>query len=421
MTCTTFRRVLAVSVLVLPLLFGLSSQVAAQEQTTPEQAAPAQAAPAQTAPDRRHRAGRTRTAAPAQAAPEVGKAKLEQGKLRVAEEVTVTGTMIPRRDLTALSPVAVVDVRGGHLPGDRPCRGPDPAAAAGLRGAELLDLQRRVGHGDGAICATWARSARCPAQRAPDGVRRRVRDTAADLNFIPSALVKRVDILTGGASSVYGADAVAGVVNFVLDTEFQGFRGERPVERLPAQQQQRDRTGRSTRPRASPLRPAAPGTTAATTSTWPSAASSTTARATPPPTSTTGTSPRSRRTQRDYTNCSVGARRQRPGLRRLEHVAVRSFPRPTIRPGLRPGPEDGQPDTFRDRTGADVYNYAPINFMQRNDQQVGRRRLRSTTSSATQVEPYAEVMVMDDYSDAQIAPSGDFGNTTARSTATTRC
>src|SRR5947208_3121215 len=45
-----------------------------------------------------------------------------------------------------------------------------------------------------------------------------------DLNFIPAALVKRVDVLTGGASAVYGADAVAGVVNFILDTDFEGVR-----------------------------------------------------------------------------------------------------------------------------------------------------------------------------------------------------
>lgn len=48
--------------------------------------------------------------------------------------------------------------------------------------------------------------------------------SAADLNFIPSALVKRVDVLTGGASATYGADAVAGVVNFVMDTDFEGFK-----------------------------------------------------------------------------------------------------------------------------------------------------------------------------------------------------
>src|SRR6185503_3213934 len=40
----------------------------------------------------------------------------------------------------------------------------------------------------------------------------------------PAALVKRVDVLTGGASSVYGADAVAGVVNFIMDTSFRGLR-----------------------------------------------------------------------------------------------------------------------------------------------------------------------------------------------------
>src|SRR6201999_3087178 len=39
----------------------------------------------------------------------------------------------------------------------------------------------------------------------------------SDINEVPAALIERVDILTGGASSVYGADSVAGVVNFVLN------------------------------------------------------------------------------------------------------------------------------------------------------------------------------------------------------------
>ena len=45
-----------------------------------------------------------------------------------------------------------------------------------------------------------------------------------DIDQIPSALVQRVDVLTGGASSTYGADAVAGAVNFVLDTNFSGVK-----------------------------------------------------------------------------------------------------------------------------------------------------------------------------------------------------
>ena len=43
-----------------------------------------------------------------------------------------------------------------------------------------------------------------------------------DLSIVPVAMIERVDILTGGASAVYGADAVAGVVNFVLNEEFEG-------------------------------------------------------------------------------------------------------------------------------------------------------------------------------------------------------
>ncbi len=45
----------------------------------------------------------------------------------------------------------------------------------------------------------------------------------ADLNTIPQALVKRVEVVTGGSSAVYGSDAIAGVVNFVLDDSFEGF------------------------------------------------------------------------------------------------------------------------------------------------------------------------------------------------------
>jgi len=46
----------------------------------------------------------------------------------------------------------------------------------------------------------------------------------ADLNFIPAALVTSVDLLTGGASATYGADAVAGVVNFKMNRDFRGLR-----------------------------------------------------------------------------------------------------------------------------------------------------------------------------------------------------
>jgi outer membrane receptor for ferrienterochelin and colicin len=43
-----------------------------------------------------------------------------------------------------------------------------------------------------------------------------------DTNIIPLSLLERVDLVTGGASAVYGADAVAGVVNFIMKRDFQG-------------------------------------------------------------------------------------------------------------------------------------------------------------------------------------------------------
>lgn len=49
-------------------------------------------------------------------------------------------------------------------------------------------------------------------------------EQAVDVNSIPTALIERVEVLTGGASSIYGADAVTGVVNFVLKDDFEGLQ-----------------------------------------------------------------------------------------------------------------------------------------------------------------------------------------------------
>ncbi len=46
---------------------------------------------------------------------------------------------------------------------------------------------------------------------------------AANVDMVPAQLIERVDLVTGGASAVYGADAVAGVVNFILKEDFEGF------------------------------------------------------------------------------------------------------------------------------------------------------------------------------------------------------
>lgn len=49
-------------------------------------------------------------------------------------------------------------------------------------------------------------------------------DGTVDVNMIPQMLLQRVDVVTGGASAVYGSDAVTGVVNFVTDTHFNGLK-----------------------------------------------------------------------------------------------------------------------------------------------------------------------------------------------------
>lgn len=48
----------------------------------------------------------------------------------------------------------------------------------------------------------------------------------SDMSFFPMALVERVEVVTGGASAAYGSGAVSGVVNFILDTDFEGLKAE---------------------------------------------------------------------------------------------------------------------------------------------------------------------------------------------------
>ncbi|HEY2010483.1 MAG TPA: TonB-dependent receptor [Rhizomicrobium sp.] len=50
-------------------------------------------------------------------------------------------------------------------------------------------------------------------------------DGTVDTNMLPEMLVQRVDVVTGGASAVYGSDAISGVVNFILDNKFEGVKG----------------------------------------------------------------------------------------------------------------------------------------------------------------------------------------------------
>src|SRR3954469_179725 len=143
------------------------------------------------------------------------------------EAIVVTGTRIPTPNLSGTSPVTVINSAEVRLQGTT--RTEDlinslPQAFAnqggnianGATGTATVDL-RGLGPARTLVLINGRRlQAGDPAQLVP----------VPDINFIPAAIVSRVDILTGGASSVYGADAVSGVVNFIMDTQFTGLRAD---------------------------------------------------------------------------------------------------------------------------------------------------------------------------------------------------
>jgi iron complex outermembrane recepter protein len=142
---------------------------------------------------------------------------------RETEVVVVTGSRIPRPDLTSTSPVSVTSAEQIAL--DRSVTIEDvssklPQLAGGVKstavgsdayGAQTLDL-RNFGQNRTLVLINGTRA-------TPFSFR-----NAVDVNAIPAAILKRVDVLTGGAAAVYGADAVAGVVNFIIDDEFEGLK-----------------------------------------------------------------------------------------------------------------------------------------------------------------------------------------------------
>jgi outer membrane receptor protein involved in Fe transport len=141
------------------------------------------------------------------------------------QEIIVTGSRIPQPNLESAAPVTVVNNQDIKLSGSSRIEdvlGQLPSAAAtqngGLAnsatGTAEIDLRYL-----GAKRSVTLVNGRRLVPGDPNGTTQ-----AADINIIPTSIVKRVEVLTGGASSVYGADAVAGVVNFIIDTDFSGIR-----------------------------------------------------------------------------------------------------------------------------------------------------------------------------------------------------
>ena len=148
----------------------------------------------------------------------------EIGVRDAVEEIIVTGSRVKRRDFNSPSPITTLDREAiaaspeatlEGLLNDMPQVTPDFDRISNnpSNGKAHINL-RGLGPGRTLVMLNARRF-------APSGV-----GSAVDINNIPQALIKRVEIITGGASTVYGSDALAGVVNFITRDDFEGFSVE---------------------------------------------------------------------------------------------------------------------------------------------------------------------------------------------------
>lgn len=139
------------------------------------------------------------------------------------EEIVITGSRLIRRDFAAISPVQTIDIAEIQAAGNvtledtlnkYPQLKPDNTGTTNQSG------------GTGVLSANLRGLGAVRTLVLVDGRRFVPADVTGlvDLATIPDLLIKRVEILTGGASAVYGSDAIAGAVNFLLRDDFDGVR-----------------------------------------------------------------------------------------------------------------------------------------------------------------------------------------------------
>jgi iron complex outermembrane recepter protein len=147
------------------------------------------------------------------------------------EEITVTGTRIQRRDYSAQTPIVTI---GADAFAERTNIGLEATlnqlpqftpAGTQAQGSPAGTPFPQAGAAPGAATVNLRGLGLNRTLVLMDG--RRVQPIngllVVDLNSIPAAAIDRVEIITGGAAAVYGADAIAGVVNFILKRNFEGF------------------------------------------------------------------------------------------------------------------------------------------------------------------------------------------------------
>ena len=328
-------------------------------------------------------------------------------------DILVTGSRIPQPNLTSISPVTVVNSQDIRLQGV-------------TRVEDLLNSLPQVFAGQASTLSNGADGTASVDLRGLGPTRTLVlvngrrllpgdpTTSAADLNAIPEGLIKRVEVLTGGASATYGADAVAGVVNFIMDTDFEGIRLDGQYsfyqhgnnnKLLPPLLDARAAAGFSgfDYPKGSVADGDTWNTTLSIGAGFDDGRGHVTAyvgyRKVDAVT----------QDQRDYSACT---------LQNVDNTTLQCGGSSTSSPGNALIYENGgTSSTFYqigpNRTlipGRTRYNFAPTNYFQRPDERY-TAGLFAHYDINDSIKPYMEFMFMDDRSLAQIAPGGDFGNT----------
>jgi iron complex outermembrane receptor protein len=147
------------------------------------------------------------------------------------QDIVVTGSRISRRDYQANSPIVTVDnslleqastasveANLNKLPQFTPANGRTPTTSGG-------DIQPTSRNSPGSANVSLRGIGANRTLVLINGRRATPSDATGtvDINTIPSAAIERVEIISGGASSTYGADAVAGVTNFIMKSKFTGL------------------------------------------------------------------------------------------------------------------------------------------------------------------------------------------------------
>lgn len=145
------------------------------------------------------------------------------------DTIVVTGSRIERNGYSAPTPVSVVTAK--ELKAEAPANISDFVnTLPAVRGSGTsASSNGSLSNGAAGINSVNLRNLGAARTLVLFDGQRSVASTTTgqvDVNTFPQALIERVEVVTGGASSAYGSDAVSGVINFILDRDYSGFKME---------------------------------------------------------------------------------------------------------------------------------------------------------------------------------------------------